>query len=570
MVFHLPKKSFPGQGKKPKAVSRVSYIFALTSLLVFLGIIYSPSFKVGWLFDDNNNVLNNKNIEMTALSWDGVKRTFYGRDENLRQISRPISYLTFGLNYLLGRHEVFGYHLVNFFIHYLCAVFLFLLLYNMLRLPVLQGRYHDKAYSIALLAVFFWATHPIQVSAVTYIVQRMALLAALFSTASLYFFLKARLSTKRKYMLIYFFLCACSMMLAFASKENAFMLPAGLWLFDLFLLRGATKENVHKSLKLAALPLVALGFLAFFYGQVGSVLGGYDNRPFTLAERLLTEPRVLLRYINLLLYPLESRLTMFHDVQVSENLFTPWTTMPAIIAVACFAATGIALGRKRPLIGYCILFFLLNHLIEGSFIPLELIYEHRNYLPSLLFFVLPSLLMVAGLDYFSYKKSIRYLMMAVFSFLLFAQAHTTFARNRLFGNEYLFWLDAIEKAPRLSRLHNNLGVYLWNHGYDLLSYEQFSLAIWLNNGDTLKMPAIYHENVAFYFLKRKKYELAIKHLLESSRITVQPTVRTLYGLGLAFHALQKDDKALFFVEQAIKAAPDKAELHELKAQINEG
>jgi hypothetical protein len=562
MAFPVGKKYNFDLGLKVEVSRPGNYLFAFVCLIVILGAIYSNSFSVGWLFDDNRNVIFNKNIEMASLNWDNVTRTFYGRDATQTHISRPLSYLTFGLNYLVAGHGVFGYHLVNFIIHYLTGVFLFLFLYNTLRLPVLQDRYSDSAFGIALLAVFFWATHPIQVSAVTYIVQRMAILAALFSIMAMYFYLKARVATGRKSRLTFFTFCGLCVILAFASKENGAMLPVSLWLFDLFLLQGVTPASVKKSLKRIALLLVVLGVLAILYGQIGSLLGGYENRPFTLGERLLTQPRVLLMYVSLLVYPLKSRLTMFHDVEISTGLFTPWSTLPAIIVVTGIFIIGLMLGRRRPLIGYCILFFFINHLIEGSIIPLELIYEHRNYLPSLLFFVLPALLMVTVMNYFSYRKSIQCLMAFVFAFLLAAQSHTTFARNRLFSNEYLFWLDTIDKAPLLSRPRNNLGVYLWNRGYDLLSYEQFSLAIWLNKGETLKMPAIYHENIAFYFLKREKYELALKHLLESSRIQVTPTVRTLYGLALALHAMGNHDKARFFVEQAIAAAPDRDELHE--------
>ena len=567
MIFPVGKKYNFDLGLKVEASSPGHYLFAFVCLLVILGAIYSNSFSVGWLFDDNNNVIFNKNIEMASLNWDEVTRTFYGRDATQTHISRPLSYLTFGLNYLVAGHEVFGYHLVNFIIHYLAGVFLFLFLYNTLRLPVLQDRYRDSAYSIALLAVFFWATHPIQVAAVTYIVQRMAILAALFSIMAMYFYLKARVATARKSKIVFFLFCSFSVILAFACKENGAMLPVSLWLFDLFLVQGVASASVKKSLKMIALPLVVLGVLAILYGQTGSLLGGYENRPFTLGERLLTQPRVLLMYVSLLLYPLESRLTMFHDVEISTGLFTPWSTLPAAITVTGFIIVGLMLSRRRPLIGYCILFFFLNHLVEGSIISLELIYEHRNYLPSMLFFILPSLLMITVIDYFSYRKSIQFLMAFIFAFLLAAQSHTTFARNRIFSNEYLFWQDNIAKAPGLSRLHNNLGVYLWNRGYDLLSYEQFSLAIWLNNGDTLKMPAIYHENIAFFYLKKGKYELALKHLLESSRIQVSPTLRTLYGLALALNYKGNHDKALFFVEQAIAAAPDREELHELLSRI---
>ncbi len=567
MAFTVAKKIKSNRDAKSDAAVPSHYVFAFACLLVILGTIYSNSFSVQWLFDDNNNVLSNQNIEITSLNWDDVSRTFYGRDSSRTHISRPLSYLTFGLNYLVGGYEVFGYHLVNFIIHYLTGVFLFLFLYNTLRLPVLQERYRDSAYAIALLSVFFWATHPIQVSAVTYIVQRMAILAALFSIMAMYFYLKARIATARNSRIFFFICSGLSGILALASKENGAMLPVSLWLFDLFLLQGVTPAGLKKNLKILALPLIVLGVLAIIYCQTGSLLSGYENRPFSLNERLLTQPRVLLKYVGLLLYPLESRLTMFHDMQISTDLFTPWSTLPAIITVTGFIIVGLVLGRRRPLLGYCIVFFFINHIIEGSVIPLELVYEHRNYLPSLLFFVIPSLLIVTVIDYFSYRKSIQYLMAFVFTFLLAAQSHTTFARNRIFNDEYLFWLHTIGKAPGLSRPRNNLGTYLWNRGYDMQAYEQFSLAIWLNNGDTRKMPAIYHENIAFFYLKKGKFELALKHLLESSRIQVQPTLRTLYGLSLALHAMGNHSKARFFVEQALAAAPERDELHGLLSDI---
>ena len=111
---------------------------------------------------------------------------------------RPLSYLTFALNYHIGGGNVFGFHVVNFAIHYLASIFLFLIIYNTLRLPLLNDRYEKNAYAIALLSVFFWATHPIQVTAVTLIVQRMASMAGMFYIMGMYFYLKGRTTSSTK------------------------------------------------------------------------------------------------------------------------------------------------------------------------------------------------------------------------------------------------------------------------------------------------------------------------------------------------------------------------------------
>jgi tetratricopeptide (TPR) repeat protein len=567
MSFSVCKKNNFNSSIKPWCHNFGHYFFAFLSLFIILVLIYSNSFSGEWLFDDNRNVFSNKNIEMTSLTWEEAAKTFYGRDQARTKISRPFSYLTFGLNYLAGGYGVFGYHVVNFIIHYLTGVFLFLFLFNTLKLPIIKAHYKDRAYGIALLSALFWATHPIHVSAVTYIVQRMAILAALFSIMAMCFYLKARMANVLKTRIFFFVLCFLSAVLSFASKENGAMLPVSLWLFDLFLIQGISVTTLKKNITIIAVPLVLLMIWATFSGYADSILGGYGNRPFNLAERLYTEPRVLIKYISLLIYPLESRLTMFHDIGVSTGLFTPWTTLLAILIVVGLILVGLFLSSRRPLPAYCLVFFLVNHLIEGSIIPLELIYEHRNYLPSLLFFVLPALLMVRILDFFAYRKPLRNLMAVAFACLLAAQAHTTYARNRIFNNEFLFWQDVITKAPGLSRPHNNLGTYLWNRGYDDLSFEQFSLAIKLNNSASLKEPAIYHENIAFYHLKKKEHQQALKHLLESSRTQINPTARTLYGLSLALQSMGNHDKARFFIEKALEMTPDKDELHELLSRI---
>ena len=424
--------------------------FAVLSLLVMLLIIYSNSFFGEWHFDDYHNILDNRNVHLQGLSWQDLRKTFFGIavESEGGHTTRPLSYLSFGLNYFFGGTEVFGYHVVNFVIHFAAAVFLFLFICRTLQLPLLRDRYGEKAYGIALLATFFWATSPLQVNAVTIIVQRMASLAGLGTIMALYFYVRARTAEGGSARWGFAFLCAAASLLAFGSKENAAMLPISILLYDVVLIQGATRENLRRMMKYAWIPLAVIVLAVFSFSEfLSGIFQAYQVRPFTLMERLLTAPRILIFYVSLLLYPIPSRLTFLHDIEISRSLLEPWTTLPAMLAVGLFCLAAIVMARRKPLLSTCILFFFLNHLIEGTIIPLELIFEHRNYIPSMLFFVPIAVLMVRCLDYFSYRKGFQVFMAGGFALLLAFQGHTTFERNDVVRSDLHLWLDNVRKAP---------------------------------------------------------------------------------------------------------------------------
>jgi hypothetical protein len=114
----------------------------------------------------------------------------YGRNKNEERLSRPLSYLSFALNYHIGGTNVFGYHVVNFAIHYIAAIFLFLLLYNTLLLPILKECYKTTAYPVALVCVFLWAIHPIQQEQQT--IQTKGFPFLYYAVLPLYVHLRAR------------------------------------------------------------------------------------------------------------------------------------------------------------------------------------------------------------------------------------------------------------------------------------------------------------------------------------------------------------------------------------------
>ena len=130
-----------------------------------------------------------------------------------------------------------------------------------------------------------------------------------------------------------------------------------------------------------------LGIHFFLRGHAAGILTDMLLVPFTMTERLLTEMRVLVYYMSQLFYPVPTRLSIDHDIVISTSLIHPWTTLPAGLFLIALTITGVVVLEKHPLIGFSILFFLINHVIESSIIPLELIFEHRNYLPSFFMFV---------------------------------------------------------------------------------------------------------------------------------------------------------------------------------------
>lgn len=440
------------------------YLFVVMALLVILLLSYNNSFEASWHFDDYGNIVENANIRIKQLNWDNFKKLSYGI-MNEGRISRPFSYLSFALNYYFGGIDVFGYHVVNFSIHFLSAVFLFLFIFSTLKLPLLRDDYEKHAYSIALLATLFWAINPVQVTAVTYIVQRMASMVALFYIMSMYFYLKFRTSLRPAISITFIILSVVSAFLAIGTKENAVMLPVSILLYDIFFIQGISKETIKKNAKIIIIPaaVIAAGFLISY--DFSSIVKDYEFRPFTMQERLLTEPRVIIFYISLLFYPLTSRLTLIHDIAVSKSLFDPWTTIAAILVIFLVVIICIFKAKKWPLISYCILFFFMNHFIEGSFLSLELIFEHRNYLPSMLLFIPFAILLVKALEYFYQKKIIFYLLSATITFLIIILSVSVYIQNDIMRDELSLWSDNIEKSPRLHHPRQGYAVALMITGH---------------------------------------------------------------------------------------------------------
>ncbi|HUN53848.1 MAG TPA: hypothetical protein VMU29_01700 [Smithella sp.] len=540
------------------------YAFTFIALFITLFLIYSNSFYGDWHFDDYANIVDNQYIRINSFSWPEIKHCIYGIEH--ARPSRPLSFLSFALNYKSGGMDVFGFHAVNFIIHYLAAVFLFLFIYNTLRLPRLRDQYENTAYPVALLASFFWALNPVWVTSVTYIVQRMASMAGLFYIMSMYFYLKGRMSGRLTSSILFFTLCIVSGMAAILTKENAAMLPVSILLFDLFLIQGFTKENIIKCVKIAILPVIIMIIAAFIYVDFSKIIHDYKIRDFTMGERLLTEPRVILFYLSLLFYPVSSRLTLLYDVEVSRSLLHPWTTIPSILLIPAIIVFAFYIARKRPMLSFCIIFYFLNHIIEGSFFSLELIYEHRNYLPSMLLFVPFAEFIIHAMDYFSYKKIIRFMIALGIALILFGEGDITYGRNKTVSDDLLLWLDNIDKSPGLSRPHTNAGRIYYMNNEKEKAYHEYQKAMTLNNFGSREALAIQESNLGLYYFEKTRDDEALDCFKKSSEIIPEYPPNYIHMAKIKLRQ-NKMKEARQIIEDKLKKYPDNSELLELYSLI---
>jgi hypothetical protein len=374
---------------------------ALIALVALLA--YSNTFHVPFQFDDQPNITQNPNIQIKSFSWDRLERLV---KNTYKESIRIFSFFTLALNYYFGELNVFGYHLVNFFIHVASGIFLYWFLILTFNLPFLKEKYGSISYKVALFSSLIFICHPIQTQSVTYIVQRMSSMAGMFYLLSLVLYIKGRLSIGWP-RLFYFGGMALSYLLGVFSKENAAILPLFVALYEFYFFQNLDLSpkgrKILFSLVGALLILGAFGFIIWGQRYINVIIEGYQYRSFTMWERVLTQFRVVLYYLTLLIYPHPSRLNLDYDFAISKTILDPPTTLISLLIIAGLIGYSIWTARKRPMTSFCILWYFGNLVVESSIFPLEMVYEHRLYLPSVGPFILFSLFVVKGIEKLKYK-----------------------------------------------------------------------------------------------------------------------------------------------------------------------
>lgn len=347
--------------------------------LVALGL-YHSGLQGSFFFDDVPNLLTNASIRIDGFSPESLSAALSSNRSG--PLGRPLAALSFAFNYYFSGLAPFAFKATNLVIHLLSAGLIFALSKRLFSSVATTSK-ETSAFMPALALAAIWLLHPIQLLPVLHVVQRMTSLSALFLLAALILHIdgRERQSTAR-------LLLAWTLFwpLSLLSKESGALFPLFALAWEV-IVRRANRGGLDRFARIFSIVccLVLAAGIAYALTPLGGWLwDGYKLRSFSLAERLLTEGRVLWLYIGLILFPRLESLALYHDdITLSTGLLTPWTTLPAILGLVGLVALAWKTRSRFPLIVFGIAWFLIGHALESTALPLEIAHEHRNYLPLL-------------------------------------------------------------------------------------------------------------------------------------------------------------------------------------------
>ena len=533
------KTAESNKGKGPNKQNVFAFWSGIISIVLLGTLIYSNSFDCSFQFDDKHNITDN-----TAI-----------RDlSNIRAMwelghSRLVGFYSFALNYHFGELNVRGYHIVNFFIHIINAIIIFWITRLLFRSPVLKDQSIARhQFTIAWLTALLFVSHPLATGAVTYIVQRLASLVALFYLLAIGLYLTARLSASvRSYG--YYAAAALAAILAIHTKENAYTLPLAIVLIELFFLQ---TNKLSLNWKSPRIILGLLGVVAFvtialstFSLEVFKPLppSQYNSETITSWNYLLTQLGVIVRYIRLLILPYNQ--TIDYDIPVSHSVLETSTLLSGLFLLSILSMA-IYLFNKNRIISFGIFWFFLTLSIESSIIPIsDLMFEHRTYLPSFGFF-----LILAGGLYPYIENRNKNTAMLIVALLIGTNSVLAYQRNKVWKDELSLWSDAIQKSPNKARPYMNRGYAYGRLQQWKNSINDFNKVNELNPEQ--HAPAYYNLGIAYWTLGQKErsldnYSHAIK--IDSSYADAY------YGRGVCYYYLNNIDSALYDYTKALSIIP---------------
>ncbi len=593
-------------------IKLISAIF----LFVVIGFgAYSNTFDVPFHFDDKLRIEKNPGTHIKNLSFSNFKNAAFSKESSR---NRPVGNITFALNYYFHQYNVFGYHIVNIIVHLLTGFFLYLFIKITLSLPALKNTYRHN-HLIALFSALIWLVNPVQTQSVTYIVQRLNSMSAMFYIIAFLLYVKGRISQKQytnqthqnktgtkikkdsssqnrkstfsfhlPASILYFSGSALAWILSLGCKQISVTLPVFIFIYEWYFIQDLSKDWFKSHLKYIIVVFVLLSALAILFlthygaNPWDAYMSRFSLKGFTPGERLLTQFRVLIYYISLILYPHPTRLNLDYDFPLSYSLLDPITTLFSLCAIIGIVGLAFYTAKKNRLISFCILWFFGNLVIESSIIPLAIIFEHRLYLPSMLAILLFIILMYRYIKFNGLTFGLLCIVLVFFSIW-------TYKRNNVWSDEVTLWGDVVKKSPNKARPHNNFGEALANQEKIDEAIKHYSKALQikpdypdaLNNlGIALEKKGKTDEAIEYYFKalkikpnypdalnnlgvalkKRGAANEAIKHYLKALKLN--PEYASAHNnLGVTLAEKGKTDEAISHYLKALEIKPDYADAH---------
>ena len=488
---------------------RFLIVSAVLSLTCFL--IYSNSFQVPFTLDDIHAIVENPNIQMESLSTENIVNVFKGFMGKIR----PVSMFSFAMNYYAGNLSLTGFHLTNILIHLINSILLFYIFsITLSRVKIPASNITAIAFSSALI----WLVHPLHTQSVTYIFQRVNSLCVMFYLLSFLLYLSGR---KYRSLTLYVF-SAISGILAFGSKEIAITLPFFILLYEWYFFQDMKKDWLKSFIKkslITVLPflIIVIACLLLYYPLKETLssftLEGNSDSPPPL-QRMITEFRVIIHYLGLIFYPNPSRLMIDYDFPYSVSFFNPFTTLLSFILISGLIISATLIARRERLISFCVLWYFGNLALESSFIPVNLVFEHRTYLPSVFIIFLTVFLIFR----FVRDQYVRWLLIIIPVFFL---SVWTYQRNEVWLDPVELWADNVRKAPGKLRPRVNLATAYFNSG---------------------------------------KSDDALFHLVKANQMSPENHL-IINSIGAVLLRQNKPEEAVYYFREALRIDPSFAEAH---------
>jgi hypothetical protein len=426
------------------------FFFALLSALLFVFFSYSTALHGPFLFDDFPNL---KKIGQLGGVKDLNSLMIYLASGNAGPTGRPLSLLSFLIDDQAWPSDPYLFKLTNLWLHLLNGLLLMGVLF---RLSLAMKRAYLSASLLAILGAFLWMADPYLVSTVMYVVQRMTMLAATFTLGTLWFFMILRdryhrAPSTQKMVSLSLVVVLGSLFSTF-SKENGALTPGFILIIELFILQS---YNPIQSLKWKNWVKIFLGlpvlFIILYLCWQGWLLWGKElsSRTFNIQQRLMTESRLIWFYLYNFFLPSASTAGLFNDnVVVSTSLFSPYTTLLSTLGLGVGIFATVYFRHRFKILCAAIAYFLWGHAIESTTIPLELAFEHRNYLPTVLLWFA---IICTMSRYISNKK----IKIVLLSAVLVLVDLVLIQRASLWGNQNILFLTWAKNAPFSERAQLN-------------------------------------------------------------------------------------------------------------------
>lgn len=539
-------------------------------------IIYSNSLTVPFIFDDFMSVVDNPDIR----DWINVKKhLFSGPEYSKHPEPRPLTFLSFAINYHFFSLNPLGYHLTNIAFHVLTVILIFLFSRWIFSHIFASGLIFPP-----LMVSLLFASHPVYTEVVTYIHNRSESLAMIFYLVSLYLFAKAFDGTGSR---MNFLLSSVTFTLALMAKEIAATLPAILLIFDYIFLSqlrlSAVMKRKYFHLTFWILLIAYILFRKYYFGEVGD-LSNITYEKWTPYSYFITQLHVILRYIGLLLIPLPIYQCIDHFIQPAHSFLEPKILIPVLLWLIGIIV-GMWWARKKlfrraidttlttefKVLLFSVLWFFITLTPTSSFLPInDAMAERRVYLPgfgfalgiiSFCLFRLKVDPRTLGSPYSTMdvqnklKWNHRKILVLFLCSYIFLLAVLTWRRNQIYQHPALLWEDAVSKYPNNFRAHTNLGQVYAEAVEPDKALQSYRKAIELNPNFVVA-----HYNLGNLYISRKEYD---KALMEYQRaVELDPNYVNVYiNLGNLYFLSKEYDKAFQFFQNAIRLDPEQFNAH---------